>query len=185
MSLHISCCRLVAGRSPPGPAPVLGPHAGSADAHAVVRELSGYPDAFLIVSTSQGPSRRTCSTSPRGRSSGWSRPSRPRSARPVRAMGAGRPPPLRRAAPAHPAAPHAGPSGYLPRRLLPWCCRPQHRALLRRAGYQVVQSRGNLVCASSRASCSCQAGCSSTTFMSRFVAAASILRPRVVMRHVS
>jgi hypothetical protein len=26
---------------------------GPADAHAVVRELSGYPDAFLMVSTSQ------------------------------------------------------------------------------------------------------------------------------------
>jgi hypothetical protein len=39
-------CRAFAAWWPPGPAPVLGPHAGSADAHAVVRELSGYPDAF-------------------------------------------------------------------------------------------------------------------------------------------
>jgi hypothetical protein len=53
------------------------------------------------------------------------------------------------------------------------------------SSHQVVQSRGNPVCASSRASCSCHAGCNSTTFMSRFVAAASILKPRVVMRHGS
>jgi hypothetical protein len=158
---------------------------GSADAHAVVRELSGYPDAFSSSAPARPPTP-TCSTSPPGavqrleqavaaalqldRFEPWVRVDLHHYAEPLRPI-------QLRCMLARLGISRVG-----------CCAGVVGRSTVlrsRRAGYQVVQSRGNLVCVSSRASCSCHAGCSSTTFMSRLVAAASSLRPRVVMRHVS